>query len=94
MKKHYQQIIDEVLGHMSKYRTLRTLFDPGSYEYSQTTMEKKREILAKLLNSSQITIEEIESGYKNFYRNELANKAYVADSFEEGLKLINDPEII
>ncbi|AWA29899.1 hypothetical protein HYN48_07300 [Flavobacterium magnum] len=66
------------------------MFDPGSYEYSQTTIEKKREILNKLLESGKITIQEIEKGYKHFYGKELSKKAYVSDSFDEGLKIISD----
>lgn len=46
---HYQQKIDKIFGKGSlwKHRTLRTLFDPNSSEYNQTTMEKKLEILQK-----------------------------------------------
>ena len=45
MKKHYQEIVDEIFGSLYRHRTLRTLFDPNSSEWSDTTIEKKLEIL-------------------------------------------------
>jgi hypothetical protein len=90
MKKHYQEIVDEIFGFMYKHRTLRTLFDPYSSEWNETTIEKKREILKKLLDSGKISIKEISSGYKDFYTNELSNKVYVVQSFEEGLEILNN----
>jgi hypothetical protein len=44
---HYQQHLDKIFGKGSlwKHRTLRTLFDPNSSEYDQTTVERKLEIL-------------------------------------------------
>lgn len=40
---HYQEKLDKIFGKGSlwKHRTLRTLFDPNSSEYNQTTMDKK-----------------------------------------------------
>ena len=88
MKEHYQDIVDEVLGSMHRHRTLRTLFDPQSSEWNETTIEKKLEILKKLLESKKVTLEEIIRGYKNFFKNELVNKGYVVDSIEEGLAIL------
>ena len=47
--KHYQEIVDEIFGSLYKHRTLRTLFDPNSSEWNETTIEKKLEILKKIL---------------------------------------------
>lgn len=53
MKEHNQDIVDEVLGSMYRHRTLSTLFDSGSSEWKETTIDKKLEILKKLLASNK-----------------------------------------
>ena len=88
MKEHYQDIFDSVFGSTSPHRTLRTLFDPGSSEWEDTTMERKLQILKKLLDSGKISMNEILRGYKHFYKNELKGKAHVVDSLENGLALL------
>lgn len=55
-----------------------------------TTIEKKKEILKKVLDSGKITLAEIEEGYKHFYTVELSGKEHVADSFKEELAIITD----
>ena len=44
---NYQQQLDKIFGKGSlwKHRTLRTVFDPFSSEYDNTTIDKKLEIL-------------------------------------------------
>lgn len=86
--KHYQEIVDEIFGNLYKHRTLRTLFDPNSSEWNETTIEKKLEILKKILESNKITLEQLISGYKNFYKNELANKEHVLNSLENGILIL------
>ena len=88
MAKHYQEIVDEVFGSMYKHRTLRTLFDPGSTEWDETTIEKKIEILKRLLETSGISLEKILSGYKHFYLKELANKGHVVNTLQDGLAIL------
>lgn len=88
MRKHYQEVVDEVLGSMYRHRTLRTLFDPSSSEWNQTSIDKKIEILKKILNSNKITLDEILNGYKHFYQNELANKGHVLNSLQDGLSIL------
>ena len=51
MGKHYQEIVDEIFGSYYQHRTLRTLFDPYSHEWNDTTIEKKLIILKKILDS-------------------------------------------
>lgn len=86
--KHYQEIVDEIFGSLYKHRTLRTLFDPNSSEWNETTIEKKLEILKKILESNKITFEQLISGYKNFYKNELTNKEHVLNSLESGILIL------
>ncbi len=86
--KHYQEIVDEIFGSLYKHRTLRTLFDPNSSEWNETTIEKKLEILKKILVSNKITFEQLILGYKNFYKNELANKEHVLNSLESGILIL------
>ena len=88
MKEHYQDIVDSVFGSTYKHRTLRTLFDPGSSEWDETTIERKLQILKMLLDSDKITLNEILRGYKHFYKNELKGKGHVIDSLEDGLALL------
>ena len=84
---HYQQKIDKIFGKGSlwKHRTLRTLFDPNSSEYNQTTMEKKLEILQKI-KENNIDLPELLNDSKEFYKEE--NKIHVVDIAEEGLEIL------
>ena len=84
---HYQQKIDKIFGKGSlwKHRILRTLFDPNSSEYNQTTMEKKLEILQKI-KENNIDLPELLNDYKEFYKEE--NKIHVVDIAEEGLEIL------
>ena len=81
---HYQQKVDKIFGKGSlwKHRTLRTLFDPYSSEYTATTMDKKIEILKTILENN-ISLSELITEYKDFYYEE--NKKNVAESVEDGL---------
>lgn len=84
---HYQQKIDKIFGKGSlwKHRTLRTLFDPFSSEYNQTTMDKKLEIL-KTIRENDIDINELLFDYKEFYTQE--NKIHVVDVADGGLEIL------
>lgn len=84
---HYQEKIDKIFGKGSiwKHRTLRTLFDPFSSEYNQTTMEKKVEIL-QTIRENKIDLNELIDDYKEFYTEE--NKIHVVDVADEGLKIL------
>ena len=84
MSKDYQQIADKVFGSFYRHRTLRTVFDPFSTEWNDTSSEQKIEILKKLLNSNKITLPEILGGYKHYYKHELVGKAHVVDSLPDG----------
>ena len=75
--KHYQKTVYEIFGRLYKHRTIKTLFDPNSSEWNETTIEKKLEILKRILESNKTTFEQLISGYKNFYKNKLANKEQV-----------------
>jgi hypothetical protein len=84
---HYQEKIDKIFGKGSlwKHRTLRTLFDPNSSEYNQTTMDKKLEILKKI-KENEIDLTELLNDYKEFYTEE--NKIHVVDVADEGLEIL------
>lgn len=88
MEKHYQEIVDEVIGQHSPHRTLRTLFDPGSTEWNETSIDKKLELLKKILDSGKITLPQIINGYSYFYNQESTGKRHVADALEEGLAIL------
>jgi DNA-binding transcriptional ArsR family regulator len=84
---HYQEKIDKIFGKGSlwKHRTLRTLFDPNSSEYNQTTMDKKLEIL-NTIRENEIDLTELLNNYKEFYTEE--NKIHVVDVADEGLEIL------
>ncbi len=95
MKKHYQEIVDEVFGtSFYQHRTLRTCFDPQSSEWSETTIEKKVEILKKILTSEKITLDKLIFGYKYYYTHELTNKSYVVNSLEDALIILLNKSLI
>lgn len=89
---HYQQKIDKIFGKGSlwKHRTLRTLFDPNSSEYNQTTMDKKLEIL-KTIRQNGFDLIELLNDYKKFYTEE--NKIHVVVVADEGLEILLRNEI-
>ncbi|SEG51650.1 hypothetical protein [Algoriphagus boritolerans] len=84
---HYQEKLDKIFGKGSlwKHRTLRTLFDPNSSEYNQTTMDKKLEIL-NTIRENKIDLNELLDEYKEFYTEE--NKIHVVDVADEGLEIL------
>lgn len=84
---HYQEQLDKIFGKGSlwKHRTLRTVFDPYSTEYDNTTIARKLEIL-KTIKDNNIDFSELIDDYKKFYSEE--NKANVLKSLEEGLRIL------
>jgi hypothetical protein len=84
---HYQKKIDKIFGKGSiwQHRTLRTLFDPYSCEYNETTMDRKLEIL-KTIRENEIDLNELLNDYKEFYTEE--NKIHVVDVAHEGLEIL------
>lgn len=81
---HYQENLDKLFakGILWKHRNFRTVFDPYSSEYDNTSMEQKVEYVRKC-NENDLTLGELIEGYKEFYREE--NKPNVINSLEEGL---------
>ena len=84
---NYQQKLDDIFGNgkLWKHRTMRTVFDPYSAEYNQTSIKKKLEIV-KIITSNNIEITDLIREYKTFYRKE--NKQNVIDSLEEGILIL------
>lgn len=84
-KMHYQEKVDQIFakGNLWKHRTLRTLFDPYSSEYDETTMDKKVEILNTIIEN-KLNLNELILEYKEFYTEE--NKIHVVDVADEGLE--------
>ncbi len=81
--KNYSEKIDKIFGASNyQHRTLRTIFDPYSSEWNDTTMEQKVEILKKIINSEE-SIDKIIMGYQLYYKME--NKNHVADTAYTGL---------
>jgi len=84
---HYQDKLDNIFckGRIWNHRTLRTVFDPYSSEWQDTTIDKKIEIL-KVINKNGIDLIKLINDYKLFYLEE--NKPHVIKSVEDGLKIL------
>jgi len=81
--KSYCELVDEAMGQsLYQHRTLRTCLDPGSYEWSETTMDEKIEILENVIRAG-IDLQCVFWQYKTLYCK--MNKPYVANSLDEGL---------
>ncbi|WP_332025485.1 hypothetical protein [Kaistella sp.] len=85
---YYQEIADKVLGQYSPHRTLRTVFDYLSDEWTRTTIDKKLEILEQMLDTGEITLGFILNEYRHYYTEELSNKAYVVDAIEDSFEIL------
>lgn len=85
---YYQEVVDEVLGECSPHRTLRTLFDNLSDEWTRTTLDQKIDILERILNSDKIELPGLLMEYRHYYTEELSNKAYVIDKIEDSLEIL------
>jgi len=51
-------------------------------------MDKKVEILKKIIDSGKISLSELIDGYREFYTYELQNKKHVVSSIEDALTAI------
>ncbi len=87
-KTTYQFVMDDIFGYGYKHRTLRTLFDPGSHEWTETTMDEKISILQKIIAYKHIPLGIIIQEYKKYYREEVANKEYVARDADMGVGIL------
>lgn len=85
---HYQDKVDHIFqGNLVPNRTLRTIFDCQSHEWDSTNFQEKENLLMKLyLSEDPLTY--YVNGYKKFYIEELANKAYVVDTLAESIRLL------
>lgn len=88
MRSDYQNLVDELYGPNYKHRTLRTVFDPYSTEWAETTIDEKVNILKKVLSSKRIKLHELILSYKKFYTDSLTNKKHVVDSVENALTIL------
>ena len=64
----YEARLDKIFGKgsMWQHRTLRTVFDPYSSEYRETDMNKKLEILQRIVEAGE-SLERIIDEYKERY---------------------------
>lgn len=90
MEKDYQLVIDKLFGNNYNHRTLRTVFDPYSTEWFDTKIDEKIAILKSILNSKEITLNELINSYKIYYLETLTNKKHVVDSVEDSLIILLD----
>jgi len=80
---NYSKLVDKALGNSySKHRTLRSCLDPGSQEWSETSMEDRVEVLKKVIRAGN-NLQKIFFDYKVTYKE--MNKPHVVENLEEGL---------
>jgi hypothetical protein len=85
---HDPEEVDELLNSsLSTNRTLRSIFDCSSHEWEQTSFEEKEALVMKLYCSDYSLKFYIES-YKDLYRNDLANKACVAERLGKSIRML------
>ncbi len=84
---NYHSRLDKLFskGEMWNHRTLRTIFDPFAAEWSNTTIDKKLEILEKMIDSGYSLIDWIRE-YNEFYAVDL-NKLHVPLSVPDALEI-------
>ena len=85
---NYQDLVLERLGSNFKHKTLRTIFDYRSQEWTETSLEEKLQILKSLLDHNGVTLETLIIGYKHYYSSELSNKSHVIKSLEKSLEIL------
>jgi 2-oxoglutarate dehydrogenase complex dehydrogenase (E1) component-like enzyme len=88
MGSDYQTLVDELFGSNYRHRTLRTVFDPYSTEWTETSIDEKVNILKKILSSKRTTLQDLILSYKKFYTDSLTNKKHVVDSVENALTIL------
>src|ERR1700741_4185438 len=73
-KKHYTDLVNEALDYpLYKHCSLRTCFDPYSYEWSETDMDAKINILQKVVAKGN-SLKNILAEYKITYRTHPASE--------------------
>ncbi len=92
---HYSYRMDKIFGNYWSHRTLRTLFDPYSTEYSQTTSGQKIEYLKKIIASGEnlsSLLMEYEENYYNQNRKDIAqdSKEGVKNLLQKAIELLNE----
>lgn len=89
MENHYEARLDKIFGKGSlwKHRSFRTVLDPYSSEWNQTTMQQKIEILKKLKLNNE-NLENLISDYEDRYIEQ--NRKDIAISAKDALiKIVN-----
>lgn len=68
---HYQEKLDQIFakGDHWKHRTLRTVFDVGSHEYTQTTKAEKIDVLKTCVQKG-LSLAELIDEYRAFYESQ------------------------
>lgn len=82
---NYSYRVDKIFNRFYQHRTLRTIFDTDASEWGNTTIEKKVEILEKIL-SSGYPLDKWIKEYIDFYIT--LKKEYVKDSVSKALEIL------
>jgi hypothetical protein len=86
---NYEERLDKIFvnGSLWKHRTFRTILDPYSSEWNQTSMQEKTDILKKLKENNE-SLEELLSDYEDRYLEQ--NRRDIVYSAKDALiKIIN-----
>jgi hypothetical protein len=88
----YERRMDIIFGKgsMWKHRTMRTVLHPASHEWTETTIEKKIEILRKVVENQE-NLQELIFDYKQRYKEQ--NRTDIANSVEDALLILLNYEL-
>lgn len=83
-ENYYESRLDRIFGNRPNWthRTFRTILDPYSSEWNDTTMEKKIEILEKVIASGE-SLDGLIRDYKERYDDQ--NRKDISSVVEEAL---------
>jgi hypothetical protein len=83
-KQHYHYRMDKIMGFMYKHRTLRTIFDYASTEWTQTSTDKKL-MLLEILMDSGYPLQKWLADYKYYYEKEMFAKEHVTTTLDSSV---------
>ena len=85
MNKDYEAMMDELFckdGGLYQHRTLRTIFDQGSYEWDQTSLDEKIIILKVIVDNFDLSLITL------LYNARYSDRLYIQNSVGPSLAIV------
>ncbi len=84
----YKEIFEEIFGEGFPYVNLRTLLDPYSSDWGETTMEDKLDMIKQIVESEKISILDILQDYPFDNQEHCEDEEYIHFATEKGLRIL------